>query len=106
MVEVPTLQGVPTYNFAKFPQNCMKLKEFISPGAHVSFTPLLDPPMLLLGKTKVTNKPPCYDLTFQADLRQILILEHLHIIEVLMHANATIMFKDYRCTSLIVMMPL
>ena len=25
-------------------------------------------------------------------------LEHLHIIEVLMHANATIMSKDYRCS--------
>ena len=29
--EVPTLQGTPTYNFAKFSKNCMKLKEF-EPG--------------------------------------------------------------------------
>ena len=40
----------------------------------------------------------CCDLTFQADSRQIPILEHLHIIKVLMQPNATIMFKDYRCS--------
>ena len=38
----------------------------------------------------------CCDLTFQAESGLISIIEHLHIIEVLMHANATIMFKDYR----------
>ena len=40
-----------------FPQNCMKLEEFGPPGAHVLLTPLLDPPMLLLGKKpKATTK--------------------------------------------------
>ena len=39
--------------------------------------------------------PMCSDMTFRADLRQIAILEHLDIIKVLMHANVTIMFKDY-----------
>ena len=38
----------------------------------------------------------CYDMMFQADSGQIPILEHLYAIEVLTHANATIMFKDYR----------
>ena len=42
--------------------------------------------------------PMCCDMTFRADLRQILILEHLDIIKILMHANATIMFQDYRCS--------
>ena len=36
----------------------------------------------------------CCDLIFRADSRQMLILEHLYIIEVLTHANATIVFKD------------
>ena len=40
----------------------------------------------------------CCDLTFRAESGLNSILEHLHIIEVLMHANATIMFKDYRCS--------
>ena len=40
----------------------------------------------------------CCDLTFRAESGVIPILEHLHIIKVLMHANATIMFKDYRCS--------
>ena len=48
----------------------------------------------------------CCDLTFRADSRQNLILEHLHIIEVLMHANATIMFKEVQMFTLNVMMPL
>ena len=30
----------PTYNFAKFSQNCMKLKEFGPRGAHVPHAPL------------------------------------------------------------------
>ena len=42
--------------------------------------------------------PMCCDMTFWADSRQIPILEHLDIIKVLMHANATIMFIDYRCS--------
>ena len=37
-------------------------------------------------------------LTFRVESGLSLILEHLHIIEVLMHANATIMFKDNRCS--------
>ena len=40
----------------------------------------------------------CCDMTFRAESGLSWILEHLHIIEVLMHANATIMFKDYRCS--------
>ena len=32
-VGAPTLGGAQTYNFAKFPKNCMKLKEFGPPGA-------------------------------------------------------------------------
>ena len=39
----------------------------------------------------------CCDLTFRAELGVIPILEYLHIIKVLIHANASIMFKDYRC---------
>ena len=42
------------------------------------------------------TEPPCYDLTLQADSRQIPNLEHLYIIEVIMQANATIIFKDCR----------
>ena len=38
----------------------------------------------------------CCDLTFRADSGQNMNLEHLYITEVLMHANATIMFKDNR----------
>ena len=44
------------------------------------------------------TEPPCYDLTLQADSRQIPNLEHLYIIEVLTHANATIIFKDCICS--------
>ena len=37
--------GAPTYDFAKFLKNCMKLKEFGPPGG-ASLTPPLDPPLL------------------------------------------------------------
>ena len=37
----------------------------------------------------------CCDLTFRAQNTN---LEHLYIIKVLMHAYATIMFKDSRCS--------
>ena len=40
----------------------------------------------------------CCDLTFRAFRAVIPNLEHLYIIEVLTHANATIMFKDSRCS--------
>ena len=55
---VPTPQGGHQHTILpNFPQNCMKLKEFGPPGAHVLLTPLLDPPMLLLGKKpKATTK--------------------------------------------------
>ena len=43
----PNLQGAPTYGFAKFPQNCMKLKEFGPGGGRPKFyyvdTPLVSP---------------------------------------------------------------
>ena len=32
--------GAPTYEFAKFPKNCMKLKEFGPPGGRVPRVPL------------------------------------------------------------------
>ena len=54
-----------------------------------------------LSPSVIFNQPTicrCCHLTFLADSRQIPILEHSHIIEVLVHANATIMFKDYRCS--------
>ena len=40
----------------------------------------------------------CCDLTFRAFRALIPNLEHLYIIEVLMHANAAIMFKDCTCS--------
>ena len=40
----------------------------------------------------------CCDLTFRAFRAQNTNLEHLYIIEVLMHVYATIMFKDSRCS--------
>ena len=48
----------------------------------------------------------CCDLTFHAFRALILNLEHLYIIEVLTHANATSMFKRMQMFTLIVMMPL
>ena len=41
VIGVPTLQGAPRYDFAKFSQNCMKLKEFgLQGGEYVQRTPL------------------------------------------------------------------
>ena len=41
-----TLQGwAPPCDFAKFPQNCMKLKEFGPQGARAPLAPRLDPPL-------------------------------------------------------------
>ena len=38
------------------------------------------------------------DVVISSKFRTILNLEHLYIIEVLIDGNATIMFKDYRCS--------
>ena len=43
-VGAPTLQGASTYNYAKFSQNCMKLKEF-GPGGRPKFY-YVDPSLL------------------------------------------------------------
>ena len=45
---VPTPRGEPTYDFAKFPQNCMKLKEFGPGGERASLAPPLDPQLLMV----------------------------------------------------------
>ena len=69
----------------------------------VSWRPLLwaDPLVGRLPRNNMgseTGSDICCDLTFHADSGLILNLEHLYIIDVLTHANATIMFKDYRCS--------
>ena len=48
----------------------------------------------------------CCDLTFHVFRSLIPNLEHLYIIEVLTHANATSMFKRLQMFTLIIMMPL
>ena len=53
----------------------------------------MNTPLQKLGKLTY-----CCDLTFRAELGVIPIFEHLHVIEVLVHANAAIMFKDCKCS--------
>ena len=56
----------------------------------------VDHPVVKIHYSRHLKLGTCCDLTFRAESGLISILERLHILKVLMHANATIMFKDYR----------
>ena len=45
-------RGAPTYDLPKFPQNCMKLKEFGPPGGMRPLVPPLDLPLIYIQESR------------------------------------------------------